>query len=42
VWFHDIFRTNGVPYSRQDVDFLRKIAGDSQQSQGKAKKGAGA
>ena len=43
VWFHDIFRTNGVPYSQQEVDFISKIVGDSQQSQGKAKKkGAGA
>ena len=44
VWFHDIFRTNGQPYSQAEVDFIRKIISESQQqSQGKTKKkGAGA
>jgi hypothetical protein len=44
VWFHDIFRTNGVPYSPAEVDFIKKAIGESaQQTQGKPKKkGAGA
>lgn len=25
VWFHDIFRPNGEPYSQKEVDFLKKI-----------------
>jgi hypothetical protein len=24
-WFHEIFRTDGRPYSQQEVDFIRKI-----------------
>ncbi len=44
VWFHDIFRTNGAPYSQEEVDFIKTIIGDAQQpSQGKTKKkGSGA
>jgi hypothetical protein len=36
VWFHDIFRFNGTPYSQQEVDFIRQIIGD-QQPKGKRK-----
>jgi hypothetical protein len=25
VWFHEIFRTSGQPYSQQEVDFIRAI-----------------
>ena len=25
VWFHEIFRTDGQPYSQQEIDFIRKI-----------------
>jgi hypothetical protein len=25
VWFHEIFRTDGQPYSQKEVDFLRAI-----------------
>lgn len=24
-WFHEIFRTDGTPYSQQEVDFIRRI-----------------
>ena len=27
VWFHDIFRTNGTPYSLEEVNFIRTITG---------------
>jgi len=27
VWFHDILRTNGVPYSAEEVEFIRSITG---------------
>ncbi|MGA8037475.1 MAG: hypothetical protein WB985_16040 [Candidatus Acidiferrales bacterium] len=27
IWFHDIFRTNGTPYSADEVDFIRSITG---------------
>jgi hypothetical protein len=37
VWFHDIFRTNGVPYSQQEVDFIRQMTGDRQSQQDKPK-----
>jgi hypothetical protein len=30
VWFHDIFRFNGVPYSQQEMDFIRQIIGEPQ------------
>jgi hypothetical protein len=26
-WFHEIFRTNGTPYSETEVDFIRAITG---------------
>jgi hypothetical protein len=25
VWFHDIFRPDGTPYSQQEVDFIRNL-----------------
>ena len=25
IWFHDIFRPDGTPYSREEVDFIRKM-----------------
>ena len=25
VWFHEIFRTNGTPYSLEETNFIRKI-----------------
>ncbi len=25
IWFHDIFRTDGTPYSQHEVDFLRQL-----------------
>jgi hypothetical protein len=25
VWFHDIFRPDGTPFSRQEIDFIRGI-----------------
>jgi len=27
VWFHDIFRPDGTPYSREEVDLIRKLTG---------------
>lgn len=27
VWFHEIFRTEGTPYSQAEVDFIRAITG---------------
>jgi hypothetical protein len=27
VWFHDIFRPDGNPYSQQEVDFIRELTG---------------
>ena len=28
VWFHDIFRLDGTPYSQQEVDFIRSMTQD--------------
>jgi hypothetical protein len=28
VWFHDIFRSNGTPYSQAEVDFIKQIIGE--------------
>jgi hypothetical protein len=25
LWFHDVFRTTGMPYSREETDFIRSI-----------------
>lgn len=27
LWFHDVFRENGVPYSKEEVEFIRQITG---------------
>jgi hypothetical protein len=27
VWFHDIFRPDGTPFSRKEVDFIKEITG---------------
>ncbi|HUE71935.1 MAG TPA: hypothetical protein VMP01_13700 [Pirellulaceae bacterium] len=27
VWFHDIFRTDGTPFSQQEVDYIRRVTG---------------
>jgi len=27
IWFHDIFRPDGRPYSQQEVDFIRSLTG---------------
>src|SRR5580704_660499 len=27
IWFHDVFRTNGTPYSTDEVNFIRTITG---------------
>lgn len=29
IWFHEIFRTNGQPYSQTEADFIRTIIGTS-------------
>jgi hypothetical protein len=34
VWFHDIFRSNGLPYSQKEVDFIRSMT--ARQAKGKA------
>jgi hypothetical protein len=41
VWFHDIFRNNGVPYSQPEVDFIKRIIGEPMpSSKGKSHKKA--
>lgn len=32
VWFHEIFRTNGEPYSQEEVAFIRQIIGQKPQN----------
>jgi len=32
VWFHDIFRPDGTPFSREEFDFIRNITGAASQS----------
>ncbi|SFU52526.1 Cellulase (glycosyl hydrolase family 5) [Porphyromonadaceae bacterium KHP3R9] len=29
VWFHDIFRNDGTPYSREEVDLIKELTGKS-------------
>jgi len=29
TWFHDIFETDGTPYRRDEVDFIRRITSDN-------------
>jgi hypothetical protein len=38
VWFHDIFRKDGTPYSQQEYDFIKEIVGASKAKKGKAAK----
>lgn len=38
VWFHDILRPNGVPYSVEEVEFLRSITGRGGKAQSAAAK----
>jgi hypothetical protein len=38
VWFHDIFRMNGVPYSQKEVDFIRQMIGSAEPQQGGKRK----
>jgi hypothetical protein len=33
VWFHEIFRTDGTPYSQAEVDFIRGITGKLDRAQ---------
>ncbi len=33
VWFHDIFRPDGAPYSQKEVDFIRSLTGIKAPSQ---------
>ena len=28
VWFHDIYRLDGTPYSQQEIDFMRSMTQD--------------
>jgi hypothetical protein len=27
IWFHEVFRSDGIPYKAEEVDFIRKITG---------------
>src|SRR5215471_17188119 len=38
VWFHDIFRKDGTPFSQAEYDFIKDIIGASKPKKGKAKK----
>ncbi|MFC5683083.1 glycoside hydrolase 5 family protein [Flavobacterium sp. MAHUQ-51] len=29
VWFHEVFNTNGVPYIKEEADFIKKITAES-------------
>lgn len=31
LWFHDIFRGDGTPYKREEVDYIRQLTGKSNQ-----------
>jgi hypothetical protein len=33
IWFHDIFRPDGTPYSQEEVDFIRSLTGATPPSQ---------
>ncbi|HXS97931.1 MAG TPA: hypothetical protein VN736_25200 [Candidatus Limnocylindrales bacterium] len=37
VWFHDVFKANGVPYSPEEVAFIRQITGRGSKAKGAAK-----
>jgi hypothetical protein len=32
VWFHEVFRTNGEPYSQEEAAFIRQIIGRKRQN----------
>jgi hypothetical protein len=32
IWFHDIFRPDGTPYSQEEVDFIRSMTGSKSPS----------
>jgi hypothetical protein len=32
VWFHDILRTNGTPYSQDEIDYIKSVVGDARTS----------
>lgn len=32
IWFHDIFRTDGTPYLREETDLIKRITGRSTQT----------
>lgn len=36
-WFHDIFTTNGKPYSQEEVDFIRQMTGYKEKGKAKPK-----
>lgn len=40
-WFHDIFTTNGKPYSQEEVDFIRQIIGRPPEKAKEKAKGKG-
>ena len=33
IWFHDIFRSNGVPYSIQEVHYIKSVTGSKRRLQ---------
>jgi hypothetical protein len=40
MWFHDIFRPNGAPYSQEEADFIRTITGRPAAGKARPKKAA--
>jgi hypothetical protein len=38
MWFHDIFKSNGVPYSQAEVDFIKQILAEPAPVKAKAAK----
>ncbi|TYR38465.1 cellulase family glycosylhydrolase [Sphingobacterium phlebotomi] len=32
IWFHDIYRVDGTPYSQREVDFIRNLTADKSQT----------
>ncbi len=38
AWFHDIFKSNGAPYSQAEVDFIKNITGEPAAPKAKAAK----
>ena len=35
IWFHEIFQTNGKPYSETEVAFIREIIAQEQKAKGR-------